>query len=76
MRLLCFLICLGACAQFPALDATISDAARNAPYPRLTPLPALPPEGAAPDHAVMQARIAALQDRADLLRETDIAALQ
>ncbi|WP_439156059.1 hypothetical protein [Yoonia sp.] len=75
MRLLPALICLTACTQFPVLEGTISDAARSAPYPRLTPLPALPPESDM-DDAAIQARIAALQARAALLRETDIAALQ
>lgn len=75
MRLLPALICLSACAQFPALDDTISDTARDAPFPRLTQLPDLPAEGDA-NEAMMQARIAALQARATLLRQTDIAALQ
>lgn len=75
MRLLPALICLTACAQFPALEGSISDAARNAPYPRLTPLPVLPAESNA-DEAAMPSRIAALQARAAILRETDITALQ
>jgi hypothetical protein len=64
-----------ACATFPALDGTISDAARQAPYPTLTQLPSLPPVSAAED-ADLQARIAALQARADQLRQIDIGALQ
>lgn len=75
MRVLPVLICLAACAQFPALEGTISDAARDAPYPRLTPLPDMPPSGDT-DTAAIEARIAALQARATVLRETDIAALQ
>lgn len=68
-------LCLSACAQFPALDGTISDAARAAPYPQLTPIPDF---DAAPVQAdpAMDARIAALQARAASLRRTDIAALQ
>ncbi|WP_400086796.1 hypothetical protein [Yoonia sp. R78084] len=64
-----------ACATFPALDGTISDAARQAPYPTLTQLPSLPPVSASED-ADLQARIAALQARADQLRQIDIGALQ
>jgi hypothetical protein len=64
-----------ACATFPALDGTISDAARQAPYPTLTQLPSLPPVSAS-DDADLQARIAALQTRADQLRQIDIGALQ
>lgn len=69
------LIFLVACAPFPVLEGTISDFARDAPYPRLTPLPVLGPENNG-DDAAMQARIDALNARAAVLRETDIAALQ
>ena len=69
------LICLGACAEFPALEGTITDAARDAPYPRLTPLPEMDTDGTG-DDAAFQARIDALKARAAVLRETDIAALQ
>lgn len=75
MRFLPILVCIGACAQFPALDGTISDAARNAPYPQLSPLSDVPAEPI-DDGTGMQARIAALQARAQELRETDITALQ
>jgi hypothetical protein len=69
------ILILTACATFPALDGTISDAARQAPYPTLTQLPAFPPLTKTED-TDLQARIAALQVRADQLRQIDIAALQ
>ena len=79
MRCLPFVILIGltGCATFPELDGTISDAARNAPYPRLTALPATE-TGPVPDttEAAMAARVAALNARAERLRRTEIAALQ
>jgi hypothetical protein len=76
MRLIILLpLVLGACATFPALDGTISDAARNAPYPALTPVPAAP--AATGDAAAeLTTRIAALQARAARIRQIDIGALQ
>lgn len=71
--LLLTLLC--ACAEFPALEGTISDAARDAPYPELTPVP-LAPQASADEEDILRARIAALQARADRLRQIDIAALQ
>jgi hypothetical protein len=72
---LLFVLCLSACAQFPALEGSISEAARQAPYPTLQPLPAsfvvLPVANDA-----LNARIAALQARAARLRRIDIASLQ
>lgn len=70
-----FLFFLSACAQFPALDDTISDAARNAPYPTLEPLPDAQ-TGVAIAEPTLNARIAALQARAARLRQIDIATLQ
>ncbi len=71
------LVCLCACTPFPQLDGTISDAARNAPYPELTPILAQPDIGnASTVEADMAARIAALQARAERLRQFDIGALQ
>lgn len=70
-----FFLILTACATFPALEGTISDAAREAPYPTLTQLPSLPPVSVS-ENTDLQARIAALQARADQLRQIDIAALQ
>jgi hypothetical protein len=70
-----FFVALSGCANFPALDGTISDAARAAPYPTLTQLPqitAVAPE----DEDQLAARVAALQARAARLRQIDIAALQ
>jgi hypothetical protein len=76
MRIFLFLpLFVSACATFPALEGTISDAARQAPYPRLTELPA-PPALAADTDAALEARIAALQARAALIRQIDIGALQ
>ena len=77
MRLILLPLLLSACATFPALDGTISDAARLAPYPRLTPLPdTMEPVPSGEMDAVMAARIAALNARAERLRRTEIAALQ
>jgi hypothetical protein len=68
-------LALGGCATFPQLEGTISDAARNAPYPALTPVP-IGPVATGDDSADMQTRIAALQARAARIRQIDIAALQ
>lgn len=72
---LLFILALTGCAQFPELGGTINEAARQAPYPTLQPLPetatALP---VADD--TLDARIAALQARAARLRQVDITALQ
>ncbi|MEM8537202.1 MAG: hypothetical protein AAGF56_04995 [Pseudomonadota bacterium] len=62
---------LTACAEFPALDGTISDAARDAPYPTLTPIPVSPQQGVDVT-ADLQARSAALQARAARLRATQV----
>ena len=76
MRLILpFLLMLSACATFPALEGTISDAARQAPYPKLTPLPPTPALRDE-DEAALLARIDALQARAARIRQIDIAALQ
>ena len=76
MRLIpIFIFALAACAEFPALNGTISDAARNAPYPTLSPLPDFTPQQTSTD-TQMAARVAALQARAARLRRIDIAALQ
>ncbi|WP_322895157.1 MULTISPECIES: hypothetical protein [unclassified Yoonia] len=70
-----FLFALTACADIPALDGSLSDAARAAPYPRLLPLTDPPAPVAAEDSAI-DARLAALQQRADALRQIDPGALQ
>jgi hypothetical protein len=76
MRVFPILLCLlSACATFPQLDGTISDAARNAPYPLLTPVP-IAPEASGDATADKQARVAALQARATATRQIDFAALQ
>lgn len=70
-----FLLILAACADIPALDGTVTEAARNAPYPRLAPLEDQP----APIIAEMDGmddRLAALQRRAAALRAIDPGALQ
>jgi len=72
---LCLLLALPACASFPQLDERISDAARDAPYPTLSQIPAAPPSGDA-EQAALQARIDSLQARAARLRQIDIGALQ
>jgi len=66
---------VSACASFPALEGTISDAARQAPYPTLTALPPAPASTVGMD-AALEARIAALQARAARIRQIDIGALQ
>jgi hypothetical protein len=75
MRLLLILLCLMGCTPFPALEDRITDAARAAPDPVLTPLPDLP-AAVDDDAAAMALRIAALQARAAAIRQIDIAALQ
>jgi len=75
LTLTLLLLLLPACATFPALDGTISDAARQAPYPALSPLPPFP-AAVGDDEAALRARIAALQARAARIRQIDIAALQ
>lgn len=72
---LALLFCLSACGTFPALEGSISDAARNAPYPTLQPLPDDAAKIPVAD-TTLNARIAALQARAARLRQMNIAALQ
>ena len=76
MRILIALpICLAACGAFPALEGTVSDSAREAPYPTLTPIPVAPTAvGVAEEE--LSARVTALQARAKRIRQIDIAALQ
>jgi hypothetical protein len=78
MRLtLLLFLCLCACAPFPQLEGTISDDARNAPYPQLGPLPKGPDvSDAASVDADIGARVDALQAKAERLRQFDIGALQ
>lgn len=76
MRTALFLIpFLSACAAFPSLEGTISDTARQAPYPRLTEVPTEPAVADTQD-AALEARISALQARAARIRQIDITALQ
>ena len=69
---------LSACSQFPDLDATTSDAVRDAPYPDLVPLDGLQarfdPDAALPDATrdSVAARAARLKARAARLRGTVI----
>lgn len=72
---LIFFVLLPACASFPQLEGTISAAARDAPYPPLTPVP-IAPAAQGQDAADLQARAAALQARAAQIRQIDLAALQ
>ncbi len=69
------LLCLSACTQFPELEGTISDAARDAPYPKLSQVPIAPPVSGI-EQEILQDRIAALQSRAARIRQIDISALQ
>ena len=66
---------VSACATFPTLEDSISPAAEDAPYPVLTPLPAIP-TAQTPAQTALQARIDALQARAARLRRINIGALQ
>ena len=76
MRILLILfLILTACTRFPELEGTISDAAREAPYPTLTEIPVAPPVTGFEKEALQQ-RIAALQARAARIRRIDISALQ
>ena len=76
MRLLLLTtVLLSACATFPALEGTISEAARDAPYPRLSEVP-VGPVVTGIEEDVLLTRIEALQERAERLRQLDIAALQ
>ena len=76
MRLMPFiLVTLAGCADFPALDGTVTDAARAAPYPTLQPLGQIDASDSDTD-TQLTARVAALQARAATLRLIDIAALQ
>ena len=68
-------LCLSACSDFPELEGTISDTARDAPYPVLTEIPIAPPAVGA-EQGVLEDRIAALQSRAARIRQIDISALQ
>ncbi len=65
-----FLLILAACADIPALEGTVTEAARNAPYPRLAPLADQPAPIAAETDS-MEDRLAALQRRAAALRAID-----
>lgn len=73
-RVLCLILCLSACTQFPELDATVPAEADAAAYPDLVPLlPVLASADATPERqsAVEQSlegRIARLRNRADRLR--------
>lgn len=65
------------CSRFPALDDTVSDSARTAPYPDLVPvgmlLAQVPPDRIAPDtDDASKARAARLRARAAALRGTVI----
>lgn len=75
MRTVIAFVLIAACTPFPALEGTISESARAAPYPVLSPLPPLPQASDA-EVTDLQARAAALRARAARIRQIDIAALQ
>jgi hypothetical protein len=76
MRITLFpILFLSACTTFPSLEGTITDAARQAPYPKLTEVPTEPGTADAQD-AALEVRINALQARAARIRQIDITALQ
>lgn len=64
------------CADFPALDATLRETARAAPYPTLIDIRPLIVSAAPASDTVdtQQARIAALTTRAALLRSRPVIA--
>lgn len=65
---------LTACAEFPQLDGTIDDVARNAPYPGLINIDDITAMSPAtnPDTAGLQSRIDALNAKANSLRAQPI----
>ena len=69
---------LTACIQVPELDRSISDDARNAPFPELAPIdPSVfetppPAEAQAEIDAELQERAQTLRDRASALEEAKI----
>ncbi len=75
--LLAATLLLAACAQFPALDATLEATDRSAPFPDLVPiepiLAAADARTAAPQDLSLDARIAALEARAARLRGRPVA---
>lgn len=78
MRQLLTLLCLSACAEFPSLEDTITQADRDAPYPTLSSIePVLTQAQSATAastqiEADLRSRVAALQARAARLRALDI----
>lgn len=68
------LLLLAGCAPFPDLDGSIPDAARNADFPELRPVEPILARAAvrSPDtdkaQGLLEARVAALNARADRLR--------
>lgn len=75
INLTLMMLAVAACGDFPQLDDTLSDAARDAPFPTLSPVPQEPGLNDDAD-ALLAARMVALQARADEIRQADIAALQ
>ena len=71
MRALLLTLVLASCAQFPALDARLTEADRAAPYPALIPLGPLLAQADALGTSVapsLDLRIARLSGRAAALR--------
>lgn len=73
LALVVILALLGACREFPELDAAVDDDARAAPYPDLLPAEALrgragEPRRGAETRRELEERAAALRGRAEALR--------
>ena len=74
LAVLPLIIALSACAEFPALDGTVSPAQSNAPVPNLVPIASLIQQANADGNAntlveaAISARIANLRARASRLR--------
>jgi hypothetical protein len=68
----CLIICtlLAGCAEFPELDGTVSEEARNAPFPKLVNTSEF--RGTLDEESTLQAEIGGLQSRvADLNNRAD-----
>lgn len=76
---LLFALAQSACAQFPALDATVTEEMKAAPYPALGPISAAalpkapPPRLSAQTAAELQARSTRLRARAARLTQQALA---
>ena len=69
------LLLCASCADFPDLDGTIDETARNAPFPDLVNIADLTaglPEPTEDPTADIAARLARLEARAEALRQTEL----